>query len=163
LITSILLKQRHQAPALTYLLFLCFRLLRILPIYYATIFFLFEAPHIKEELIYLHTYSFNYRLAITGNLQTIFVHFWSLCVEEQFYLLFPVVTLFFRLSNKGLFIVYGLLAILALTQLSCDMFIDQKYNYTGLLSNMWPLCLGAIGALLGGKFIKTGFLNARFF
>lgn len=167
LITSILLKNSLKPTVITYRLFLGRRLLRIFPVYYAAILILFliGAPKVGEEFVYLITYTYNFRLAVFGDWDAIFVHFWSLCVEEQFYLFFPLITLFVstRGRERNLSIIYSLLCLVSVIQILFDVFTDTKFNYTGLLTNMWPLCLGAIGAIHGEFIVRQKFMRSQWF
>jgi peptidoglycan/LPS O-acetylase OafA/YrhL len=60
----------------------------------------------KQNCFFLWTYTYNYKELINvlqgnnGNLSPFFSHLWSLSVEEQFYILLPVMVFF--TSNKGL-------------------------------------------------------------
>lgn len=97
LITRILLAQKDQ-PLKTFLRnFYIRRILRIFPIYFgllivvSLIFLISKSPAgFDQEAPYLYTYTWNF-----ANLQPdftgsgLFGHFWSLCVEEQFYLVWP--------------------------------------------------------------------------
>jgi peptidoglycan/LPS O-acetylase OafA/YrhL len=103
LITSILLRTRRQAGY--YRRFYLARFFRIFPLYYAVLGLVFLvmpriAPDIRHTLLWLRqwrfwTYTTNF--AIARSAQLIFVsrdlnlnHFWSLAIEEQFYLFWPV-------------------------------------------------------------------------
>lgn len=85
------------------------RSLRIFPLFYTfigivVVIFLFTGlPHnTLTELPYLLTYSINFRGLFTLHRDSEFFNFiWSLCVEEQFYLVWPLVVFFFRKKNLG--------------------------------------------------------------
>jgi peptidoglycan/LPS O-acetylase OafA/YrhL len=107
LITGILWKEKSKEEALWYKFkkFWVRRSLRIFPLYYAYIlvialsflFFHFP-PYFKLYFPYLVSYTANFPLALlhtVGN--PLFNHLWSLSIEEQFYLLFPLIIL---LSKK---------------------------------------------------------------
>jgi len=83
------------------------RILRIFPLYYGFLLaWIFVLPHLLGERfptipegsrIWLLTYTSNIRLAVTQAFSSVppgTGHFWSLAVEEQFYLLWPVAVFF---------------------------------------------------------------------
>ncbi|MDB5223195.1 MAG: hypothetical protein JWN83_1862 [Chitinophagaceae bacterium] len=106
LITSILLKNRlayYEKKEVSRLKlirqFIVRRTLRIFPIYYLTIIFLFfvaskTATHIKEDFIYYLTYTSNINFYLKNSWDGIISPLWSLAVEEQFYLIWPWIILF---------------------------------------------------------------------
>ncbi len=72
------------------------RFLRIFPLYYfvLVVAVLANVPGTRQEAWWLFGYAYNVRAALTGQWTSHFSHFWSLAVEEQFYLLWPWVPLF---------------------------------------------------------------------
>jgi peptidoglycan/LPS O-acetylase OafA/YrhL len=75
------------------------RTLRIFPIYYLTIFtilFFHSATdtHIKSAFLYYATYTANYYTYFSHTWDGMLSHFWSLAVEEQFYLIWPWIIFF---------------------------------------------------------------------
>jgi len=122
------------------------RFLRIFPAYYMLLFYLFYINHANTREIFpwLMTFSSNILQCKTGNYIGDFNHFWSLAVEEQFYILWPFVIL---LSNqKHVFKI--ILAFLALAFLSRSIsFFVFKDNWMissyFTLNQFFPLCLGA--------------------
>lgn len=152
LITSILIKDKNPFKK-AYLNFLGRRSLRIFPIYYLTILLLYiiQTPNINERILYLLTYTYNYQYTTLNFPSEPYSPFWSLSVEEQFYLFFPLVVLLLR-KNRVFFLAICLLFFtVASLQLFFDLFSISKYNYMGLLTNMASLSLGAIGAGLRVK------------
>ncbi len=120
------------------ILFYVRRLLRTLPSYYivVAIYFLWPAarelahlPPIKDFL----TLTVNY-----GRTFGAFSHAWSLCVEEHFYLIFPLLALaFYRFKNRKLVIIIFILFQLAELLLRYFLwshnvepdFADRQRNY----------------------------------
>lgn len=103
LITRILIKSRNQVLAGTmtrreaYQTFLIRRALRIFPLYFLILgfvyFFLPHASAIDEYPGYYLFYSYNILLNRTEDWADILSPFWSLAVEEQFYLVWPFVVM----------------------------------------------------------------------
>ena len=99
LITRILLEQRQTIDGKYGVLrslgvFYARRALRIFPLYYFALAVLWVCnfQQSREYGWWLATYTYNVRIAVVGFSQT-YDHFWTLCVEEQFYLIWPVVLL----------------------------------------------------------------------
>jgi len=113
LITGILLDTRHRQGF--FLKFYMRRFLRIFPLYYGALMVVFLVlPHfvkfdaggheIARNQFWLWTYLANWpSLGLSWDESNIFLlgHFWSLCVEEHFYILWP--SLVFLLSPRSLF------------------------------------------------------------
>lgn len=110
LISQILLKEKDKPEPLAQRLkqFWIRRSLRIFPVYYVyliifLLIFIFTAfpMHYLHDLPYLFTYTFNLtRMSAGWQESPVYTHFWSLCVEEQFYLFFPFII--FLLSPASL-------------------------------------------------------------
>lgn len=78
------------------------------------------------------------------------LHTWSLAVEEQFYILFPLLLL--ALRNHPLAIrnaIFGLVIILSFVASLVIPFIDSAANFYLLPSRFWELGVGAALALIG--------------
>jgi peptidoglycan/LPS O-acetylase OafA/YrhL len=134
------------------------RTLRIFPLYYAVLILaLFVVPHLanvpewtalaRENQWWYWTYTSNWG-DMLGHAVTIFPHFWSLAVEEQFYLCWPL--LVFTLSRRRMI---GLCAILLLTTPLIRLFLELPWfpaqaGYSWTIARWDALAAGALLALL---------------
>jgi peptidoglycan/LPS O-acetylase OafA/YrhL len=116
LIISILLREKEADRPVSFLLkrFYYRRSLRIFPLYYFYLLLLvlvytivFHNPaEIMQKIPSLMTYMYNLtRISPTFHYTDMVNHLWSLCVEEQFYLMFPFIIFFVSTKNlKRLFV-----------------------------------------------------------
>ena len=89
----------------------------------------------------------------TGTSSPLLQHYWSLAVEEQFYIVWPVllllIVLLFKASSSKI-----LLAVLSVTTVFSfiSMFaIEQTLNYFATQTRIWELAIGAVMAFVGSK------------
>ena len=150
LITSILLNAKEPFWA-AYKKFLGRRTLRIFPLYYAVVFILYIANHpfVHQYIFNFLTYTYNYawvKYNIPGNSAA---HFWSLSVEEQFYLFWPILILLLRNNKTALQILFTLSLVLCALQFCCSIFISVvPYNVAGIFPRAYSLVMGGLGAYL---------------
>ncbi len=153
LITRILLKDKEKVAKelnttkKTIFNFYMRRALRIFPLYFGIIFLLrnnrFEGIH--ETLPWLSTFTTNFLMYKKNALIGPYTHFWSLAVEEQFYLFWPLILIFINMKNflKASLVI---LSLSLLSRLYFSSFVTN--NWTGelyLTSNvMFALIIGAI-------------------
>jgi len=113
LITGILLRTRTQEGYFKN--FYMRRFFRIFPLYYGFLFLYFKvAPHfvdlahtpgsgyssVLEHQVWYWTYIANFLMARSGQFLSEMSHFWSLSVEEHFYILWPL--MIYLLGNRAL-------------------------------------------------------------
>lgn len=103
LITGILLKNKAAALDVKtqFKNFWARRILRIFPIYYLLllILVLIGFQDIRQQLLYFATYTQNILFYSSDQNFGYLIHFWSLAIEEQFYLIWPVLILLIRLDR----------------------------------------------------------------
>lgn len=150
LITGILLKSKGPFR-LRFTNFIGRRALRIFPLYYAVLIILYvlDTPGVREWSLYLFTYTYNYASVYFNIPHTPVVHFWSLSVEEQFYLLWPIIVLLLVQHQKWLQLCIVIISLVCILQFSMDLFPSvTNYNYAGLFPRVYSLLIGAMGVLL---------------
>jgi peptidoglycan/LPS O-acetylase OafA/YrhL len=152
LITAILLKNPLASFKESYRAFMGRRILRIFPIYYLLVLLLvaMNLPPARELSSWLMTYTFNYGAtwyARTGQPNP-WYYLWSLSVEEQFYLLWPLLVLALRERRTELLGVTTFIIVLSYAQITFQLVPAMNpFNYTGLFNRMGSLGLGALGAI----------------
>ncbi len=153
LITGILYDTRHRQGFLK--VFYQRRAIRILPLYYALLGLLALAywlthSHLFPQqllfLVYLENWSSNHEL--WGNALFSTGHLWSLAVEEQFYLVWPLVVLLVRDRKPLLRVAYGVIAGCFLMRVCWPLFHREIFDaYFSTPTRCDGLMLGAVLAL----------------
>lgn len=159
LITDILLRTCNETNFLNN--FYRRRILRIFPIYLLTISLTFYLlpyiPHLnvnfdfyRSNQLWFWTFTQNWFFIIKNSEPTNFLlHLWSLAVEEQFYLLWPLFFLLFK-KPKTLLLFLTVLLLFVITSrivLWNYQIEGLKYNSLYTFSRIDGLCLGCILAM----------------
>lgn len=164
LITSILINSKYGFYK-SYKNFIGRRILRIFPIYYLTIFILYSLQHQETTnyLIYLVTYTYNYAWLYYNIPINSITHFWSLAVEEQFYIFWPFIILAFRKYNSILiFTVTIIITIGYIIFYSNIPLWHNKFDSISILTKMATLALGGLTALLKRSISNTKLYKSKY-
>jgi peptidoglycan/LPS O-acetylase OafA/YrhL len=107
LISSQLFAKIDKQQGISFREFFLKRFFRIIPAYMVVValYFLFPLLREREPLAPLWKYlTFTHNLGLDLRTQRTFSHAWSLCIEEQFYLFFPLILIcliYFKAIKKG--------------------------------------------------------------
>ena len=173
LITDILLKTVNKPRFFKN--FYAKRVLRIFPLYFLSlIIFLVILPRIKgfpldlsfyiDHQWWFWTYLQNWFLIFynVGNTTTAIQHYWSLAVEEQFYIVWPLVIFLIRKPKILLAIAGFLLVSVICIRLYMWTIQIKDLNYFGLYTytRIDGICIGSMLAIL--QFMRSTFINRYF-
>ena len=120
------------------------RALRIFPIYFLVVISLYlleegKLIDLKNEIIYLLTFSINFHFYNLKYFGVYTAHLWSLAVEEQFYLVWPWLLLFLKREH----IPFAIL-IFILTGSISQLFIQDHFGYITTYRCLDAFGLGAL-------------------
>jgi len=150
LITNILLKSKGTFFT-CYKNFVGRRTLRIFPIYYLMLAFMFAVGYepCRTYILYFATYTINYAWVHFNIPMNALSHYWSLAIEEQFYVFWPFFILGLRGKPKVMLSLTALIIVVCFFQLTTQVItIANPYNFVGLFTRAGSLCLGALGGML---------------
>jgi peptidoglycan/LPS O-acetylase OafA/YrhL len=167
LITGLLLRERERTGRISIRAFYGRRIRRLLPaallVTVVTVGAAYRwlpplrAPQVALDGLFTTVYGLNYRLAATGidylnadAAPSPLQHFWSLAVEEQFYLIWPLLLLFARRRPVLIAVVAASFAV-SVWQTGAN----PTWAYFGLHTRAWELGAGALVAALGGRLPRT--------
>ena len=169
LITSILLESVNSPHYLRN--FYMKRVLRVFPLYYLSLvillfllpmlgFFQNEAPYYVHNQwwfwLYLQNWLFSFHSPASAHYMN---HYWSLGVEEQFYLVWPFIILWLRKLRRLLVFMIAVLVVLLIFRSIMWMYRIEDFNYTTfyLFTRIDGICIGCLVAIL--QRINFNFLN----
>ncbi|MEX0333076.1 acyltransferase family protein [Vibrio tubiashii] len=160
LISFYLNRARRIIPPLT---FLCFSLLLFG--------FLFVSPlnleplgkHVLSSLIFISniTYLQDGGYFDTNNHLNWLLHTWSLSVEWQFYILYPILIFFVRklLSEKYVKITLVMIFIISYILSLMLTYLNPNFSYYNLITRTWEMLAGGLAYLYPFKIRKKGTFN----
>ena len=160
LITTIILKDL-KSDSFSFLTFYERRIRRILPALFLILFFSLPLAWIillpsdlkdfSQSIVATNLFASNILFQLeSGYFETDselkpLLHTWSLAIEEQFYLFFPIILLLlYRFRIEKIFWVLGLVIALSLISAQIGTYYDRDANFFFLPSRIWELGLGSI-------------------
>lgn len=155
LITFLLIKEMDETSSINVKKFYVRRILRIWPIYYLFILFCIvflylngNSNEITSNKIYLYLFFAANVPHVFENGIMILAHYWSIGVEEQFYLFWPWLVKF---SRKNIFSISALIFLtLFLSKIAFWWFLGNKsYEYRAIsITRFHCMMIGSMGAIL---------------
>jgi peptidoglycan/LPS O-acetylase OafA/YrhL len=128
------------------------RVLRIFPLYYliVAVSVVVDLPPSREILPWLLSYTLNFHMAGLGEYVDHFAHFWTLAVEEQFYVVWPWLMLFAPRAAL-LPVVLGLIALAPVYRLyGVVTDLNAIALFVSPFASLDSLGMGALLALVAG-------------
>lgn len=151
LITGTLLDARSDRGAAGDVLrpFYTRRILRIFPVYYLTLLVLtlLGDEAVTRHLLWHVTYTSNFESALFRAFHPDVAHFWSLCVEEQFYLIWPAAMLYLPHRHLARFMVAAAAIGIVYKAATCAVGFSHLVTLRMLPGCLDPLAIGGWLAL----------------
>lgn len=89
------------------------------------------------------------------------IHTWSLSIEEQFYILFPIICIIiFKFSKKNFLLIFSIIALVGLSAAHYASDSHQSMAFYSLPTRGWEIICGVLVAYL---LHKTNYLNFKRF
>ena len=162
LITKIILNSLQNTNDFSFYDFYIRRARRILPMLFIILTFTFIVSYflfltnqfinfsyssLSSLFFYSNYYFYNFSQEYTGNsgIDKPLLHLWSLSIEEQFYILFPIIILFiYKYFNKYLFeiLLFSFLCSLIFADFSSRL--DSLFTFYVLPTRAWELLSGSL-------------------
>lgn len=159
LITRILLYNKEHGVPLRH--FLARRAVRIFPIYYLTLLVVGMWLGFGDWLLYTATYTFN--LVSPDKVPPPLWHTWSLCVEEHFYLIWPLLVMYLTTQTSHRVAVRAVLVITAVAvvyrEFGAALHLDEPMAYHMRNSTFFRAMSLLVGSLLA--FHETQWRGSR--
>ena len=158
LITTLLMRERETTGTVSLKNFYARRTLRIFPAYYAFVVASFALDNLRNTIwppgltLAAFFYGVNYYNAFLGHPPTSVAHAWSLAVEEQFYLLWPL--LFLALYGRSLLTMRRVLMGVIVASIGWRILahfalgVDKAYLYNAFDARFDNLAIGCLLAIL---------------
>lgn len=147
------------------------RALRIIPAFLLALFLVFAILPLNSVMAgaiqqipsvwWFLTYAFNFKIAIDNGWPDnhLMNHFWSLCVEEQFYFIWPFVIYLFRGRTQAAVIV-GFFVVALVAEIWFYLHhVHWAVMHSNLLTRLDSLGVGALAALLHRSRWKLSFMR----
>jgi peptidoglycan/LPS O-acetylase OafA/YrhL len=160
LITMLLIKERYSKGFISLKNFYIKRFFRILPLAYLYIIvlillaFFFNKTLLPKDIVGASLFVFNFPyFRIGGN--NMIGHFWSLAVEEQFYILYPV--LLFKSYRLNINPIIKFVVLLVITTLVSKIYFGGQLNFYSPYISIFFGCLLSYFTATKYKYIKRIF------
>ena len=162
LIGSIIINELKSTGKFSYKNFLTRRVRRILPVLFfiilasLTFSYFYLLPNdfvdLSKSILSSVLFGSNYYFSFIGEVYDAieskylpFLHTWSLSVEEQFYIIFPIIfVLIFRISNKNFVTILFFILLISFLFAYYSSINYPIYNFYSLPSRAWEILLGVI-------------------
>jgi peptidoglycan/LPS O-acetylase OafA/YrhL len=125
------------------------RVLRIFPLYYTIVItgLLLDIPRARDAWLWLLAYSSNFYELATQRSVGHYGHFWTLAVEEQYYIIWPWLVLFVPRRWLGPIMLAAVVSAVTYRDLVRDLLFTQKGWDQMTIGSLDTLAVGALLAL----------------